>query len=302
MDDTQAGFVQVRLISPHIGIAQELVRDLSRKVPGVNVIVKLDMAKAYDRLEWHFLLRALEVFGVSPVLSDLIYRNIADIWYQFRINRDVTGNVRSYRGVCQGDHLFPLLFILAQQVISFNIQKQIQESPISSYKVGRNAIALSHLFYADDVLIFTNGTENSLKNVMQLLQEYERSSAELVNQGKSRFYIHDKYQRRVPVIERATRLTRLLLSLIYLGVLIFYGRAKAIYFEHMVEKVRKALEGWKAKLLSFGGRITLIKSILTSYPIYTLASSRVPKSILQRIEWLMAPFLWGLKEKHGGIG
>lgn len=113
--------------------------------------------------------------------------------------------------------------------------------------------------------------------------------------GKSGFYVHDKFQRRVPVIARTTGLCRRAFPLTYLGVPIFYGWSKSIYFEHLVEKVRKALESWKSKLLSFGGRVTLIKSVLTSYPIYMLASSMVLKSIVQRIEPLMARFLLGVQ-------
>lgn len=127
-------------------------------------------------------MRALEVFGFSPVSRDLIYRNIANIWYQFRINGEVTGNFRSSRGVRQGDPLSPLLFVLTQQVISFNIQKKLQANSVTGYKVGCEELALTHLFYVDDVLIFPNRAENSMRNVMQLLQEYERSSGQLVGE------------------------------------------------------------------------------------------------------------------------
>lgn len=86
------------------------------------------------------------------------------------------------------------------------------------------------------------------------------------------------------MISRISGLTRRMFPFTYLGVPIIQGRLKAIYFEHLVEKVRNALEGWKSKVLSFGGRITLLKSVLTSYPIYTLASTAVPKTVLRRLE------------------
>lgn len=76
----------------------------------------------------------------------------------------------------------------------------------------------------------------------------------------------------------------------------FTGRPKIIYFEHIVEKVRKAIEGWKARTLSFGGWVNLVKSVLLSYPIYTLASSMVPQTIIRRINSLMSQFLWNI---HG---
>lgn len=81
----------------------------------------------------------------------------------------------------------------------------------------------------------------------------------------------------------------------YLGVPIFYGRVKSMYFEFLVDKVRHALEGWNARVLSFGGRITLIKSVLQSCPTYILSSFVVPKSILHRLESLMAQFLWNAR-------
>lgn len=169
------------------------------------------------------------------------------------------------------------------------------QSRINPYKVGRNELSITHLFYADDVLLFTNGTEQSLRNLRFLLQEHENSSGQLISQAKSAFYLHDKYQRRSSVIARVMGLRRQPFPFIYLGVPIFYGRVKNIYFEPLVDKVRRTLEGWKAKLLLFGGRITLIKSVLLSYPIYALASAAIPKSILCRIERLMVHFLWGVQ-------
>lgn len=79
----------------------------------------MDMAKAHARLEWKFLLKAMDSFGFSAVSRDLIYRNICNIVYQFRINNGVlAGSFRSARGVKQGDPLSLLLFVLAQQVLS----------------------------------------------------------------------------------------------------------------------------------------------------------------------------------------
>lgn len=66
-----------------------------------------------------------------------------------------------------------------------------------------------------------------------------------------------------------------------------------MYFEPLIEKFRRALEGWKARLLSFGGCITLIKPVLATFPVYILSSAIVPKSIMHQMEKLMALYLWG---------
>lgn len=97
-------------------------------------------------------------------------------------------------------------------------------------------------------------------------------------------------------------MTKDVFPFVYLGVPIFQDRCKAIYFDHLVEKVRRAWAGWKAKALSFGGLATLIKYVLMSFPIYSLASSNVPKSVLRSIERLMANLLWNVKGESRTIG
>lgn len=78
---------------------------------------------------------------------------------------------------------------------------------------------------------------------------------------------------------------------------------KAVYFEYISEKIRKRLTGWKARILSFGGRITLIKSVLCSIPIYTVASSIIPKSVLgaSRRLWLTSYGTRKVKDAHIGL-
>lgn len=143
--------------------------------------------------------------------------------------------------------------------------------------------------------MFTNGSEKSLRNLVRLLHVYERSSGKKMNFGKSSFYIDDKYSRRASIISRITGMSRGTFPSLYLGVPIIQGRIKIIYFEHLVEKVRMKLEGWKAKLLSSGWRLTLIKVVLASLPIYTTSSTVVPKATLRHIEKLMANFLWNIQ-------
>lgn len=137
---------------------------------------KVDMAKAYDKLEWRFLLKAMEKFGFSPQAIDLVYRNICNIWYNFRINGEYYGSFRSTRGVPQGDPLSPLLFVLAQQILSAKLKQLTAQNVIKRYQVGRNEQIITHVFYADDVLIFTNGSKRSLMNLMKLLRDYQASS------------------------------------------------------------------------------------------------------------------------------
>lgn len=156
-------------------------------------------------------------------------------------------------------------------------------------------MALSHLLHAVDVLLFTNGSTRSLHAVMGLLSS---SSGQSVSLEKSAFYIEKKALHRATHIHHIIGIMQHDFPIRYLGAPIFAGRSKLIYFEHLVDKVRRKLEVWKAQLLNFAGKLTLIKSFLSSIPIYTLASTNVPLTTIKCIEQIMCNFLWSSRGEH----
>lgn len=88
----------------------------------------------------------------------------------------------------QGDPLSPLLFIMAQQMFSFNWKKMEQQGRLKPYKLRRNIQPVSHLLFANDMLIFSKGWVRSLQTLRDLLQRYERSSGQKINLQKSSIY------------------------------------------------------------------------------------------------------------------
>lgn len=78
ISEEQFGFIPGRSIHHCIALAHDLVSDINNKVHEGNVVAKLDMSKAYDRLSWVFLIRAMKALGFSDLWCDLIYRNISN--------------------------------------------------------------------------------------------------------------------------------------------------------------------------------------------------------------------------------
>lgn len=126
IDDEQFGFVKGRYIHESITLAQVVVTDLDRNVEGGNLISKFDMSKTYDRLKWRFFLRTLRAMGLSSIFQDIIYWSISVIWYLININGELTSQFRSTKGFRQGDPLSRLLFIISQQILSYN-SKRLEE-------------------------------------------------------------------------------------------------------------------------------------------------------------------------------
>lgn len=159
--------------------------------------------------------------------------------------------------------------------------------------MGRHVIPISHLFYADDMLVFTNGRKRSLKALIELLQAYELSSGQKVNLDESGFYPSKRIQGHI-IHQLATRLgcAARHFPLNYLGAPLFKRRCRGIYFDELISKFASRITGWKSRFISFAGRITLIKSILLSLPIHTLSCLAAPKLTISRMEGLIRAFLW----------
>jgi len=103
--------VKGRNISENVLLAQEIIGDIGKRGKPANVVIKLDMAKAYDRVNWRFLVRVLEKMGFDANVVDLIWRLVANNWYSILINGKAHGFFHSTRGVNK-EICYPLFYLL----------------------------------------------------------------------------------------------------------------------------------------------------------------------------------------------
>jgi len=102
---TQSAFLKGRSITKNVLIALEIIRDINKRNQNVNAVVKLDMAKAYDRVSWAYICLVLRRMGFDEIFIDMVWRIMANNWYSIIVNGKRHGFFQSTRGLKQGDPL-----------------------------------------------------------------------------------------------------------------------------------------------------------------------------------------------------
>lgn len=169
----QVGFVPNRLIQENIILAHELVHKLKhQKGKQCLMALKIDMEKAYDRIEWNFLLEVLRCFGFSNTWIQLIRQCISTVSFSLLLNGSTLGLFRPHRGIRQEDPISPFLFILCSEVLSRLLISAEANNLISGLKISRQAPPISHLMFADDLTIFCKARSKDAEVIHHCLSTY----------------------------------------------------------------------------------------------------------------------------------
>ena len=125
------------------------------------MILKLDMAKAYDRLEWSFLFHVLRRFGFSDQWIAFIQKMFTNCHFSVIFNGAVKGDFPSSRGLRQGKDTY--FFILASsKPLSRGLKALISSGQVTPYSFPTQCPFICHLENADDTVLFCNGYKSSL--------------------------------------------------------------------------------------------------------------------------------------------
>ena len=147
--------------------------------------VKLDMSKAYDRVEWVFLEKIMEKMGFDNRWIFLIQSCIQTVSFSILVNGEPRGNFTPKRGLRQGDPLSPYLFLLCAEGLHSLIQQAERSGTIKGVSLCNAAPKISHLFFADDSLLFCRANSQECTHILDILKQYEEASGQQINRGKT---------------------------------------------------------------------------------------------------------------------
>lgn len=180
---SQSAFIKGRCILDNIATAEELIFSLhKRRLSGH--IIKVDFAKAFDMVNWDFLLELLGAFVFGSRWISWVKLILISSKANFFINGSPKGYVRYLRGLRQGDPLSPLLFALVSEVLNLMFNHALESRVLVGVPLG-NLGKMCHLQFANDLLILMAEGIEDLQIIKLILYLFEGMSGLAINFHKT---------------------------------------------------------------------------------------------------------------------
>ncbi|XP_074315549.1 uncharacterized protein LOC141651749 [Silene latifolia] len=301
MSENQSAFTPGRLITDNVLVAFEMFHHMKNsRGGGGHMALKLYMSKVYDRVEWVFLRAVLNAMGFDHLWVTRVMDCVETVSYAVNVNGRLSHVLVPERGLRQGDPLSPYLFILCAEVFSSMIRMAVENNSLHGIRVTTNAPVVSHLFFADDSIIFVRAKESEGQCVKDILRQYEMASGQMVSLEKTTV----SFSKGTTMARRTGVIGVLGVRMVeeqekYLGLPMVVGISKQAITKIVRDKLSKKLQGWRGMLLSKGGKEVLIKAVGQSIPTYVMSVFKLPANFCDELRSLVSRFWWG---SENGVG
>jgi hypothetical protein len=274
VSETQSAFIPGRLITDNAAIAFECFHKIQRsKNPRNNhCAYKLDLSKAYDRVDWGFLEKILHKLGFCEQWIGWIMACVKSVRFSIKINGHTLKPFSPSRGLRQGDPLSPYLFLFVGESLSCILDKWTSQGHITPLKVARGAPGISNLLFADDSLLFFKSTPEEARAIDSALNLFQRGMGQLLSPSKcSILFSYACPTQDQVLIKSILGVDASGFEEKYLGLPTPQGRMKSRIFQPIMKRFSKRLSNWSEKFMSHGAKDTLIKSVIQALPGYAMS-------------------------------
>ncbi|KAK4286586.1 hypothetical protein QN277_003122 [Acacia crassicarpa] len=299
----QSSFIPGRHIQDNIVVGQEILHKmkLAKGKRGI-MTMKIDLEKAYDRLEWSFLKMVLEEAGFEERFRNLIMTCVSSSSLNILWNGEKSEFFQPRRGLRQGDPISPFLFVLCMDRLSHIIDDLVRAKKWKPVMITKDGPAISHLMFADDLLLFGEASEEQATCMMEAIHNFCEASGEKVSISKSSLFFSPRVStvlkgriKNITGMKIASEIGK------YLGFPLTRNKSSRDTFQYVIDRVKSKLATWKSSCLSMGGRITLAKTVISAIPLYPMQVSQLPVSVCKELERLQRRFIWGFSDSTKGF-
>jgi hypothetical protein len=266
------------------------------------MLIKLDLSKSFDSLNWNYIFNILATFGFSENWLQWVKSLISMTFFSILVNGSPSPTFSPTRGICQGDPLSPFLFILMEEGLGRDIKEEVVLGNWKGLSLHGEESPAMHQQFVDDTMLMDTPTLKESLTIKQVLHDFSEASGMCVNEEKSNIFFFNTPQL---IQHHLTGLLGFQLSNLpskYLGFPLTKNSLKKNVWEDLLENMAKKLGNWSFYSLNIASRLILIKSVLQEIPIYHLSVIAAPKYILRVIRNLQREFLWGSSKNKKKMG
>nr|GEX60237.1 RNA-directed DNA polymerase, eukaryota [Tanacetum cinerariifolium] len=216
------------------------------------------------------------------------------------VNGSPSNEFQFHCGLKQGDPLSPYLFILIMESLHLSVSRAVNEGLFKGIRL-QGSLFLSHLFYADDALFIGEWSDANLRGIIHIIKCFFLASGLQININKSQVLGVGVPRATVEAMAVSIGCSIMQQKFRYLGVSVGECMSRHKAWDDVVLTLRSRLSKWKAKTLSIGGRLTLLKLVLGAFPLYTMSIFKVPKGVLKVMESIRNNFFKGAESSERKI-
>ena len=285
----QTGFVLGRYIGQNIRLLSDIM-DYTDVMKSPGILLFVDFEKAFDTLEWPFILKALEEFNFGQNFIkwfSVLYNNVQSSVINGGF---MTNYVKISRGVRQGGPLSPSLFILAVEILALKIRQSPNCKGI--YLPNDKEVRISQ--FADDTTIITNNTD-SLKAHLRTIDSFGNISGLKLNKKKTKaMWLGSMKNSNSKILEFKSTKDPMKV----LGAFLSYNHDKSVE-ENFIKRIRKMkvkLNLWLSRDLTLYGKSLLAKTLGMSQLVYAASMLSVPNAVVKNVQSELCSFLWRIRK------
>eukprot|EP00253_Pinus_taeda_P015314 PITA_15314 len=181
--EEKSGYVEGRQILNNIIKAHEVVHTLTNKRQ-MGMIMQLDIAKAYDKVNWIYIKKVLTAFGFDHNSVRWVMPLVTTSSFSILVNGSSSDIFFPSRGVRLGDPLSPFLIILMMEGLGRSIKHAKAMGKIKGLQLSKNGQALTHQQFVDDTMEQGIPTVKEASTYNKILKEFAMATGMEVNLSK----------------------------------------------------------------------------------------------------------------------